>query len=146
MPDLMIRTMIRRMDDNQLLRHRILDEKKKIVIYTNGMGGKLARKYLLHEFGICPEYTIDNKLYNGEDVLNIEQAKKRDNRNSCFLICSYNNDFYDEVRDPIYKAFPEEQIIDLFPREKLLPSEEEICKMLHYVDTYIDSKENADCL
>ena len=143
MPDLFIRTIIQKFDAH--LRHIIKDEgKNKFVIYTNGMGGKLAREYLKTEFGIIPEYTIDNKRYNGSDILNIEQAQKRNNKSVYFLVCSWHPDYYDEIRRVIYEAFPNEQIIDIFPRAAL-PGKKEICAVLHHIDSYIRDLEDKSC-
>ena len=55
------------------------------------------------------------------------------------MICSWHNDYYDEIRKNIYEAFPEKQIIDLFshPEEKVLPTKEEICQVLSFIDTLL---------
>lgn len=143
MPDLLIRNIIKNLDSH--LRHMIVDEgKNKFVIYTNGMGGKLAREYLKTEFSIVPEYTIDNKAYNGKDILNIDQAKKRNNQNVYFLICSWHPDHYDEIRRAIYEAFPREQIMDIFPCTAL-PTKKEISSVLHYIDNFIRDLEEESC-
>lgn len=146
MPDLLIRNIARDIDRN--IRNSIVDEgKRKFVIYTNGMGGKFVKEYLASEFGISPEYIIDNKVFNGKDVLNIEQAKKRDNENVYFLISSWHNDYYEQIREVIYGAFPKEQIIDVFPRvkPKVLPTDEEICSVLRDIDAYVKGMENINC-
>ena len=137
MPNLLIRNIIH--DVDKILRQAILREgKHKFVIYTNGTGGKLVKEYLESEFGISPEYIIDNKVYDGKEVLNMQQAKKRDNKGIYFLICSWHNDYYDEIRKDIYDAFPKKQIIDLFPRtgEKKLPTKKEIIQVFHFLDTF----------
>lgn len=122
-------------------------KKDKFVIYTNGAGGQLVKRYLETEFSIEPQYIIDNKTYDGVHVLNLEQAKKRDNKDACFLICSWNSDFYTEIRKAIYEAFPAEQVVDLFPKEDQgLPTKEEICNVLHYVDSYVHNGEKMTCL
>ena len=138
MPSLFLRNIIR--DVDKVLRCHITDEgKDKFVIYTNGNGGKLVKEYLESEFGITPQYIIDNKVYDGNEILSIEQAKKRDNTGVYFLICSWHNDYYDEIRKNIYEACPEKQIIDLFshPEEKVLPTKEEICQVLSFIDTLL---------
>ena len=135
MPSLFIRNMEKDME--RVLRHVIVEEgKKRFAIYTNGTGGKMVREYLESEFGIYPEYVIDNIVYNGRDILNIVQAKERDNREIYFLICSWNNEYYDEIRNTIYEGFPKEQVIDVFPRreKKNLPEREEICQILSIID------------
>lgn len=134
-------------DDN--IRCTIEDKKeKKFVIYTNGMGGRLVREYLESEFQITTEYTIDNKMYNGADILNIEQAKKRKNEDTYFLICSWHKDYYDEIRKVIYEAFQREQIIDVFPNEDVcvLPSDGEILEILDYVDSYTKELVEEGCM
>lgn len=138
MPDLVLRNMTKNI--TEYLQPLIVDEKKnRFVIYTNGMGGQTVKKYLETEFSIKPEYIIDNKTYDGTDILNMEQAKKRDNRGVCFLICSWHGDYYKEIRKKIYDTFPEEQIVDLFPKvDKTLPTDEEICKVLQYLNTYLE--------
>lgn len=78
MPSLFLRNIIR--DVDKVLRcHITVEGKDKFVIYTNGNGGKLVKEYLESEFGITPQYIIDNKVYDGNEILSIEQAKKRDN-------------------------------------------------------------------
>ena len=70
MPSLFIRNMEKDME--LVLRHVIVEEgKKRFAIYTNGTAGKMVREYLESEFGIYPEYVIDNIVYNGRDILNI---------------------------------------------------------------------------
>ncbi|MCI8584824.1 MAG: hypothetical protein HFI92_02820 [Lachnospiraceae bacterium] len=138
MPDLVMRDIAKKI--MECMKTIIIDEKKdRFVIYTNGMGGKLVKKYLDVEFHIKPEYIIDNKSYDGKHILSIEQAKSRDNKGVYFLICSWHGDYYEEIRKKIYDAFPEEQIIDLFPRmKKSLPTDEEICNVLQYVNMYLE--------
>ncbi len=143
MPDIFVRNTL--MDIDRTIHHTIADKQKgKFVIYTNGIGGKLVKEYLESEFNIKPEYVIDNKAYNGEDILNIKQAKKRDNRDTYFLICSWHKDFYDAIREAIYEAFPKEQIIDVFPcaERKELPTNKEICDVLHLIDMYTKNEED----
>lgn len=142
MPDLSMRNISKNIIE--ILRTVVLDEKKdKFVIYTNGMGGKFAKEYLETEFGIKPEYIIDNKKYDGINVLSIEQALERNNEGVYFLICSWHGEYYTEIRKKIYRAFPKEQIIDLFPikENKPLPTDEEICKVIQSLDTYIKNVE-----
>lgn len=91
----------------------------------------------LRKYSVSPQYTIDNKENNGTTVLSIEQAKQRNNENTYFLICSWNSMFGTEIRRVIYEAFPEEQIIDIFREEDILPTEEEICDVLRHVEGYI---------
>ncbi len=63
------------------------------------------------------------------------------------MICSWNSDFYTEIRKAIYEAFPAEQVVDLFPKaDQGLPTEEEICNVLHYVDSYVHNGEKMTCL
>ncbi len=102
-------------------------------------GGGLVKEYLKSEFSIFPEYTIDNKKYNGIDILSIDQAKKRNNENVYFLICSWHNDLYEQIRLPIYNTFPKEQIIDVFPRiAESLPTSSEILYYLRKIDTFVE--------
>lgn len=138
MPDLIYRNLTKNII--KYVQPAVADHKKnKFVIYTNGMGGQVVRKYLETEFSIWPEYIIDNKVYDGINILNIEQAKKRDNSGVYFLICSWHGDYYEEIRKKIYDAFPREQIIDVFPRvDKALPTDEEICETLRYLNTYLE--------
>jgi hypothetical protein len=146
MPNLLMRSIVKGIE--KILCHAVAEEgKSKFVIYTNGMGGKIVKEYLDSEFHIKPEYTIDNKVYNGKEVLSIEQAKKRDNHNVYFLISSWHNDYYDEIRKRIYEAFPREQIIDLFPHtEEKLPTDEEICQVLKIVESFTAGMEDESCL
>lgn len=115
---------------------------KRFVIYTNGIGGKAVKKYLETEFHIVPEYVIDNKLYNGLDILSLEQAKCRDNEGVFFLVCSWNDDFYIEIRRAIYAAFPKNQIIDIFPKKEL-PDDKEIRLELRHIKAYCEENENC---
>lgn len=139
MPSVLAKDIIDTIDKN--FRHFIEENKsKKFVIYTNGMGGTLVRNYLKSKFSIIPEYIIDNKVYNGIDILNIEQAKKRNNQNTYFLICSWDYNLYEEIRQTIYNAFPSNQIIDIFPHiRKSLPTESEIIKVFYHVNSYLEN-------
>ena len=106
------------------------------------MGGQLVKEYLEMEFSIEPEYIIDNKIYDGITVLNIEQAQRRNNKDIYFLICSWHEEYYDEIREKIYRIFPKEQIIDLFPKTvTTLPTTADICRVLSYIDTYLKVEE-----
>ena len=114
---------------DKVIRRLVEEEgKRRFVIYTNGLGGALAGE-CLRKYSVSPQYTIDN--------LSIEQAKQRNNENTYFLICSWNSMFGTEIRRVIYEAFPEEQIIDIFREEDILPTEEEICDVLRHVEGYI---------
>lgn len=102
-------------------------------------GGALVKECLKKKYSILPEYTIDNKTNNGTTILSIEQAKRRNNEGISFLICSWNDRYYMEIRQVIYEAFPEEQIIDIFKEEgEILPTEKEISDVLYYVEGYIE--------
>ncbi len=141
MPDLTVRNVAKNIIKR--LRSIVIDEKKdKFVLYTNGMGGQLVKEYLEMEFSIEPEYIIDNKIYDGITVLNIEQAQRRNNKDIYFLICSWHEEYYDEIREKIYRIFPKEQIIDLFPKTvTTLPTTADICRVLSYIDTYLKVEE-----
>lgn len=122
-------------------------EEKRFVIYTNGVVGKFAKEYLKQEYKIDVAFVIDNKAYNGQDVLNLEQAKKRNESDIVYLICSDNLDFYNEVRKAIYDALPKEQIVDVFStiNKKDLPTEEQIVEVLTEIDKHLENMEKQIC-
>ena len=126
---------------------KIDSKEKKFVIYTNGVVGRFAKEYLKQEYNIDVAFVIDNKAYNGQDILNLEQAKKRNESNLVYLICSDNLDFYDEVREAIYKVLPKEQIIDVFStvNKKDLPTEEQIVEVLKQIDECLENMEKQIC-
>ena len=124
----------------------IVEEKCQIVLYPNGEITRFVKDFLKEKYNIDVQYVIDNKKYNGKDILNLEQAARKDNSNIYFIICSDNAMYYKEIRENIYKYFNKKQIIDMFPNNELesIPSDDEIRKVLMMIDEFIPSESNKN--
>lgn len=119
---------------------------RKYVLYPNGEITRFVKDFLREEYQLEEEYVIDNLNYNGQDVLSIEQAKRKSNDGVIFLICSDNIIYYDEIRRVIYENIEHKQIFDIFPvnRADMLPDDYEIRKILDYLDELVGMLKNGD--
>ena len=75
------------------LKEQIAMGRKRFVLYPNGEIAKMVKRILISQYNIIPEYTVDNYTFNGENILNLEQAKKTQQRGVYFLICSDKKTF-----------------------------------------------------
>lgn len=73
------------------------------------------------------EFCIDNKKYDGITVLNIQQAVDRGIGDCIILIASNNINYYNEIRENIYKVFPKDSILDLYPNYELTEEAVDSC-------------------
>lgn len=125
--------------------------KRSFVLYPFGEIGKFVKDYLKEKHGIEIKYAIDNKKYNGKDIVNMEQAKRLEHDDVCFIICSDNEEYYTEIRKTIYDSIENDKIYDLFPNlgEKRVGGgifeNEEIEAVLKQLDSYLESREKG-CL
>lgn len=123
----------------------VLDEvisqgKRKLAIYPYGDVGRLVERILAENYGLEPEYIIDNKKYDGSRVLNMAQVQERGDRDVCVLVSSFRSECYQELRDTVRMHFPVEQIVDLFPRadKNSFPTDREIRSILKKIDENLE--------
>lgn len=95
----------------------IVCEKNKYVIYPNGYIANIVKEVLMEKYGIEPEYIVDNYVYDGKNVLNLEQARTRSDMYTYYLVCSDKDDIYDEIREKLRQYVDDKNIVELFPRE-----------------------------
>jgi len=124
-----------------ILEKLINDGNMNFGIYTYGNIGQFIDKEILQRrYGIFPKLIIDNKSFDGKNILNLKQAKELLDDNIIYLICSNNKKFYDEVRRDIYAIFPQEQIVDLFldrPIIHTLASNDELDTIFLSIESWI---------
>lgn len=117
------------------IKEKIKQGKTNYIIYPNGNFSVTVRN-ILKEFNINAEFYIDNKNYDGVNVLNIQQAMDRGIGDCIILIASNNENYYDEIRENIYKAFSKDSILDLYPRYEIM--EEEVDSCILELEEYIN--------
>lgn len=116
------------------LKKQIALGRKRFVLYPNGEIAKMVKQILISQYNIIPEYIVDNYTFNGENILNLEQAKKTQQRGVYFLICSDKKNIYNELRIKIKEYIDAEMILDLFPRINNKYLNKEICHKLDELD------------
>lgn len=116
------------------LKKQIALGRKRFVLYPNGEIAKMVKQILISQYNIIPEYIVDNYTFNGGNILNLEQAKKTQQRGVYFLICSDKKNIYSELRIKIKEFIDDEMILDMFPRINNNCLNEEICKKLDELD------------
>lgn len=121
------------------IKEKIKQGKTNYIIYPNGYLGTQI-KAILKEFHAHVEFYIDNKNYDGIHVFSIQQAVDRGIGDSIILIASIKESCYNEIRENIYKAFPKDSILDLYPRYEV--TEEKVDKYLFDLLEYIDEAKN----
>lgn len=88
----------------------------EFVIYPYGELGNIIAQRILSKNGKVKLY-IDNFKCDNENIFNIEQAKEILSESDIILISSANYNYYEEIRNNIYKAFPNLDIVDLFEND-----------------------------
>ncbi len=99
-----------------MLKLQIQNQKKKFVLYPNGEITRLVRDILVDKYGISPVFIVDNINFDGETVLNLEQASQKTESDVYYIVCSDRDDIYDIIRNNLKLYIKSEQIIDLFPK------------------------------
>jgi len=112
--------------DKTSLEKLIEQGKKHYILYPNGKIALEVKELLVH-LGAEVDFYIDNKNYNGREVLNIEQAQSKGIENAYILITSDQDLIYEVIRKNIYAAFPKEQILDLFPKFEIMEEDVDHC-------------------
>lgn len=112
----------------------------RFVIYPYGEFGRLTEKILREVYTLEPVYMIDNKIYDGHKVLNMEQAKERNNEGISFLICNANPESYEETRKIIYSVVNSKQVVDVFPKNEFsFPPRAVILQRLEELNSLIEN-------
>lgn len=126
-----------------ILDEQIRNGRTKFGIYTYGQFGKFVRNEILKDiYGLEPAVIIDNKIFDGDQILSLGQAKDRNEGDIVYLICSANLDSYMEIRKAIYDSLPREQIIDLFPKEEEeLLEESAVKRTFQMIDSWLEELE-----
>ena len=119
---------------SDFLKKQIDIGRKKFVLYPNGEVAKMVKNILISKYNIVPEYTVDNYCFNGKTILNLEQAKKVQQTDVYYLICSDRKNIYDEIRMKIKQYIDNEQILDVFPIIDNNSIKEEIYQKLDALD------------
>lgn len=122
------------------IKEKIKQGKKNYIIYPNGNFG-ITIKQTLKELDGNVEFCIDNKKYDGITVLNIQQAVDRGIGDCTILIASNNSNYYNEIRENIYKVFPKESILDLYSKSYEL-TEEDVDNCLLDLSEYLNEVKN----
>ncbi len=134
-------------DVTPILDKLINSGKTNFGIYTYGNLGQFINKEILKKiYNINSSIIIDNKVFDGEKIFSLEQAKNRIDKETICLICSENAEVYYEVRNAIFSFIPENQVVDLFPKRPitLCTEESEIERIYSTIDKWLDvmDKEN----
>lgn len=82
--------------------YRILNKNVKIAIYPYGEVGRITKK-VLEEFGVHPQYIIDNKI-NGTDIINFDTFKKYGNDDTIILLSAEKRNIFLEIFEELLLA------------------------------------------
>ena len=93
---------------------------------------------IINKYNGTIKYYIDNYKNDGKFILSIEQAIKNKMGNEVILICNINEKYYNEIRENIYRAFPKDKIIDLFPKVVMLEDSTNIEQDIKYLKSFVD--------
>lgn len=88
---------------------------KKYVIYTYGQCGQYIEQVLKEEYDIEACFVVDNVKCDGKKVLSLEEIDSKYFEGYYYIVCTYNPDIYEEVRNKLYKYVPRKWVIDIFP-------------------------------
>lgn len=121
------------------IKQKMKQGKTKYIIYPNGYLGAEVKK-ILKELNADVEFYIDNKSYDGINILNIQQAADKGIEDCIILIASNNDNYYNEIRENIYKAFPKDSVLDLYPNYEL--TEEAVNNCLLDLSEYLNEVRN----
>ena len=104
----------------KVIEEQILEGNKEFIIFPYGEQGYLTKKILNESYVIQEKYIIDNHLskFNPE-IKDVAFLSMIDCRKYKVLITSDNKDIYEEIREIIKQYMPEENIIDLFSKERI---------------------------
>ena len=127
----------------------------RFVIYPCGNVGEMASRLIRQKHGKVDFY-IDNFKSDGCNIFTVDEAKNKDIENDVILICSTNIKYYDEIRNNIYGVFPEDKIIDIFPKSTIdkyreilgdfvVVSDERILSDIQYFSNIINEAEDDEC-
>lgn len=124
-----------------MLKLQIQNQKKKFVLYPNGEITNLVRDILIDKYDISPVFIVDNIKFDGETVLNLEQASKKTERDMYYMVCSDRDDIYDIIRNNLKLYIKADQIIDLFPKLYDEEFKTKITDLLDLFDNEIEALE-----
>lgn len=124
-----------------MLKPQIQNQKKKFVLYPNGEITNLVRDILIDKYDISPVFIVDNIKFDGETVLNLEQASKKTERDMYYMVCSDRDDIYDIIRNNLKLYIKADQIIDLFPKLYDEEFKTKITDLLDLFDNEIEALE-----
>ena len=85
------------------------------MIYTYGQCGQYIEQVLKEEYDIEACFVVDNVKCDGKKVLSLEEIDSKYFEGYYYIVCTYNPDIYEEVRNKLYKYVPRKWVIDLFP-------------------------------
>ncbi len=120
------------------LREANIDIYKKYVLYPKGEISEIVTDVLHKEYGIYPEFYLDNYKYDGNSVLNFEQLKLRIDDKTYYLICSDRADIFNEIRNNLEKYVNKKHIIDLFSKKIDKDFSKEVADILNMIDKTIE--------
>lgn len=121
-----------------ILREAKIDIYKKYVLYPKGEISEIVTDVLHKEYGIYPEFYLDNYKYDGNSVLNFEQLKLRIDDKTYYLICSDRADIFNEIRNNLEKYVNKKHIIDLFSKKIDKDFPKEVADILNMIDKTIE--------
>ena len=93
----------------------IKQNKIKFVLYPNGEITNIVKQALDNVYNITPVFIVDNYKYDQKNVFNFDKAVQMTDDDMCYLVCSDNDLYYDNIRNTLRRYVKDEQIVDLFP-------------------------------
>ena len=105
------------------VRYHALKKSAKIVIYPYGKVGRAIKK-ILNENEIYEEYIVDNlRCIEDGSIISLEQMKEKTISEFLFLVCSTSKGGFFDIRKALYDVVPKENVLDLFPKDKVFHNE-----------------------
>ncbi|GEM_PF-6028176 len=120
-----------------LIKELISNNINTFILYPYGEVSEFVSP-IINKYNGTIKYYIDNYKNDGKFILSIEQAIKNKMGNEVILICNINEKYYNEIRENIYRAFPKDKIIDLFPKVVMLEDSTNIEQDIKYLKSFVD--------
>ncbi len=94
----------------------ILESNCEFVIYPFGSLGALVKGILNGLFSIQEKMLIDNKLcHQYKNIKGLDSVGEKELKGCKVLVASDSIEYYEELREQLYKVAEKEQCIEVFP-------------------------------